>query len=67
MKLSEIAKLLDAELHGDGNVEINNVGKIETAGPGEITFIANPVYEKYYSSTEAGAVIVSKKFSVIPL
>jgi UDP-3-O-[3-hydroxymyristoyl] glucosamine N-acyltransferase len=63
MKLSEIAKLLDADLVGSGEVQINNVGKIESAKPDDITFIANPAYEKYYSITNAGAVIVSKKFS----
>jgi len=63
MKLSEIAKLLDAELIGDGDKEISGVGKIESAKPDEITFIANPAYEKYFSTTAAGAVMVSKKFS----
>jgi UDP-3-O-[3-hydroxymyristoyl] glucosamine N-acyltransferase len=62
MKLSEIAKLVNGELIGSSGVEINNVGKIESAGKDEITFIANPVYEKFYASTKAGAIVVSKKF-----
>jgi UDP-3-O-[3-hydroxymyristoyl] glucosamine N-acyltransferase len=62
MKLSEIAKLANGELLGDGSIEINNVGKIESAGKDEITFIANPVYEKFYAETKAGAIVVSKKF-----
>jgi UDP-3-O-[3-hydroxymyristoyl] glucosamine N-acyltransferase len=62
MKLTEIAKLVKGEIAGEGEIEINNVGKIEFARSDEITFIANPVYEKFYNSTKAGAIIVSKRF-----
>ncbi len=63
MKLSEVAQLIGGEVTGDGNVEISGIGKIETANPEEITFIANPVYEKFFSGTSAGAVVVSKRFN----
>lgn len=62
MKLKEIAKYLDGELTGNPNTDIVNVGKIETAGKDEITFISNPLYGKYFSTTNAGAVLVSKTF-----
>jgi len=62
LKLSELAKLIDGELTGDADIEILGVGKIESAASNEITFIANPAYEKYFTSTNAGAVIVSKSF-----
>jgi len=64
MKLSEISKLLSGEIEGDADLEIDNVGKIESAGPNEITFIANPAYEKYYSTTKAGAIIVSRRLDI---
>lgn len=64
MKLSEISKLLSGEIEGNADLEIENVGKIETAGPNEITFIANPAYEKYYSTTKAGAIIVSRRLKL---
>ncbi len=63
MKLSDVAELIGGELVGDGSIEIANIGKIETAGPDEVTFIANPVYEKFFSGTSAGAVVVSRKFN----
>ena len=63
MKLSEVAKLIDGELIGDGSLDISGIGKIETASEDEITFIANPVYEKYFSATSAGAVVVSRRFN----
>lgn len=62
MKLSEVAELIGGALTGDGSAEITGVGKIESAGLSDITFIANPIYEKYFNSTNAGAVIVSNRF-----
>ncbi|MGH2574760.1 MAG: UDP-3-O-(3-hydroxymyristoyl)glucosamine N-acyltransferase [Ignavibacteria bacterium] len=63
MKLSEIAGLLKGELLGNPELEIKNIGKIENAKSDEITFIANPLYEKYFYTTKAAAVIVSKNFT----
>lgn len=62
MKLSEITELLNGKLIGASNTNIKNVAKIENAKFDDITFISNPGYEKYFNSTEAGAVIVSRKF-----
>ncbi|HMS63614.1 MAG TPA: UDP-3-O-(3-hydroxymyristoyl)glucosamine N-acyltransferase [Ignavibacteria bacterium] len=62
MKLTEISKLLNGIIEGKNNVDITGVGKIETAAGDEITFISNPLYEKYFSETKAGAVIVSNDF-----
>jgi UDP-3-O-[3-hydroxymyristoyl] glucosamine N-acyltransferase len=64
MKLIEISDYLNGELQGNHDKEINNVGKIESAGEDEISFISNPLYEKYYSSTNAGALILSKEFEI---
>jgi len=62
MKLTEIANIVNGELIGE-DMDIAGLGKIESSKRDEITFIANPVYEKYFSGTEAGAVIVSKNFN----
>ncbi len=62
MNLHDIAARLAAELEGDGAREIAHVAKIEEAGPGDITFIANPRYRKHYETTAASAVIVGKDF-----
>jgi UDP-3-O-[3-hydroxymyristoyl] glucosamine N-acyltransferase len=63
MKLSEAAKLINGVIEGDGDTEIVNIAKIEAAKPNEITFLSNPLYEKFFSSSDAGAVIVSKTFT----
>ena len=62
MKLRDIAILLNAEIEGNGAVEIQRVAKIEEAGEGDLTFIANPRYSKYAATTRASAVIVGKDF-----
>lgn len=60
MKLRDIADLLNAEMDGEGSVEIQRVAKIEEAGEGDIAFLANPKYAKYLDATRASAVIVGK-------
>ncbi len=62
MKLSELADIVEGDIEGNHNAEITGVGKIETAGNSEITFISNPLYEKFFETTNAGCVIVSREF-----
>ncbi|WP_277487800.1 UDP-3-O-(3-hydroxymyristoyl)glucosamine N-acyltransferase [Catalinimonas alkaloidigena] len=57
-----IANLLDGELEGDGSIKISQLGKIEDAGKGAISFLSNPKYEASIYSTNASAVIVKKDF-----
>ena len=59
--LEEIASLLSGELIGDGSVKIRGVAGIEEAKPGDLTFLANPVYRAYLEKTGASAVIVGKE------
>jgi UDP-3-O-[3-hydroxymyristoyl] glucosamine N-acyltransferase len=59
MKLREIADALGCRLEGDGDVEISGVAGMEHAGPGHITFLANPKYAHKVKDTHAGAIIVS--------
>ena len=59
MKLRELAARLGCELRGDGEVEIAGVAPIEQAGPGDVTFLANPRYASHLTTTRAGAVILA--------
>ena len=59
MKLGELAKRLGCELRGDGEVEIRGVAGLEQAGPGELSFLANPRYAEKLETTRAGAVVVA--------
>ncbi len=58
MTLKEIAERIGGRLVGPEDMEISGPAKIEEARPGEITFISNPKYKHYLSTTQASAVIV---------
>lgn len=64
MRLAEIAQRVGGVLVGDGEREIFAVKKIEEAGPGDISFIANPKYEKFAETTHAAALLVSDEFKL---
>ena len=67
MKLFAIASALNARLeNGSPHTEITGLNGIERAGPGEITFVANPKYAAAARLTKAAAVIVAENFSLIP-
>jgi UDP-3-O-[3-hydroxymyristoyl] glucosamine N-acyltransferase len=62
MTLSELARLLGAELRGSPDCSITGVAGIEEAGPEHVTFVANPRYSSLARTTRAGAVIVAPDF-----
>jgi UDP-3-O-[3-hydroxymyristoyl] glucosamine N-acyltransferase len=64
--LGELAQRLGCRLDGDGTIEITRVAGIEDAGPGEVTFLANPKYAPKLTSTRASAVIVDETVSAAP-
>jgi UDP-3-O-[3-hydroxymyristoyl] glucosamine N-acyltransferase len=55
--VGELARRLECPVEGDDGVEINGIAKIETAGPGDLTFLANPKFVSALSTTKAGAII----------
>jgi len=65
MKISikEIASLINGSVSGDNSIQIDNVAKIEEAKSGDLTFLYLPAYDKYFSSTNASAIIVKTGFS----
>jgi len=67
MTLQEIAKFLGGELHGPGDVIISGPAKIESAVAGQITFLSNPKYRHFLSTTQASAVVIDGKAEDIPV
>jgi UDP-3-O-[3-hydroxymyristoyl] glucosamine N-acyltransferase len=59
MKLREIASLVGGTLAGGDETEILRVAKIEEAGTGDITFLANLKYKKHLATTGASAVLIA--------
>ena len=69
MTLAELAAHLgdlNPTLHGDPTAQITGVAAIDTAGPGDITFVSNPRYISLASTTQATAVLVEPDFPNIP-
>lgn len=59
--LSELSSQFGLGLVGDGNLLIDGVGTLSSAGPSHVTFLANPSYREQLPETRAGAVILRKK------
>ncbi|HEX4064893.1 MAG TPA: UDP-3-O-(3-hydroxymyristoyl)glucosamine N-acyltransferase [Acidobacteriaceae bacterium] len=62
MQSAELARLLQAELRGDPDLDITGVAGLEEAGPGQITFVANPKYAPLAKTTHASAILVTPDF-----
>jgi len=56
-----LAAHLDAKVEGDGKVAITGVAPLETAAPGDLSFLANPKYAAQLAATRAAVVIVDSK------
>jgi UDP-3-O-[3-hydroxymyristoyl] glucosamine N-acyltransferase len=65
MKLSTLAAHLGATLHGDPDLEITSAAGLHEAGPGQLTFVANPKYTPLARTTQAAAVLVEPAFEPI--
>lgn len=52
-----MAERLGCRLEGDGAVEIHSVAGMEHAGPGQVTFLANPKYAHKVKDTRASAIL----------
>ena len=66
MKLAKLAEYLDATLHGDPSAEITRVAGIESAEPGDLTFVSNPKYAALARTTKATAILVEPNFPELP-
>jgi len=66
LKLQDLAARIDCRLEGDGDIEIRGVAGIGEAGPGDLTFFANPKYAAELRTTRASAVILSERADAAP-
>jgi UDP-3-O-[3-hydroxymyristoyl] glucosamine N-acyltransferase len=57
--LNELAEYLGGRVTGDGNVTVNGLAPLESAGPDKITFLANPRYASKVAETRAAAVLMA--------
>jgi UDP-3-O-[3-hydroxymyristoyl] glucosamine N-acyltransferase len=61
-KASQIAEILEGEVVGDENAEVNQLSKIEEGENGSLTFLSNPKYTEYIYTTKASIAIVNENF-----
>lgn len=59
MRLADVAAIVHGRVLGDPAADIRGVARIEEAGEGHISFLANPKYRKHLATTRATAVLVA--------
>lgn len=67
MLLGELSQRLGCTLHGDPNIEISGLSGMQQAGPGQLTFLANPKYASKVKNTRASAILVTQPLSQLPV
>ena len=58
----QIAGILEGEVHGNPEIAVHKLAKIEEGETGSLTFLANPKYTSYIYKTKASITIVNKDF-----
>ena len=60
MRVSEIARLLGASMHGDAEREIRGVAALESAGPDDLTFAEGERGLERAATSRAGCILIAK-------
>ncbi|PYV03435.1 MAG: UDP-3-O-(3-hydroxymyristoyl)glucosamine N-acyltransferase, partial [Acidobacteria bacterium] len=60
MRVSEIARLLGAPMHGDAEREIRGVAALESAGPDDLTFAEGERGLERAATSRAGCILIAK-------
>ena len=58
--LEQLAKHIDAKLHGDGTLPITGIASMKGAVPGQITFLADKKFQSNLSECKASAVVMTE-------
>ncbi|SER33246.1 UDP-3-O-[3-hydroxymyristoyl] glucosamine N-acyltransferase [Pseudomonas sp. NFACC02] len=58
IQLGQLAEFLGATLRGPADKEITGLATLQEAGPGQVSFLANPQYRKFLATTHASAVLL---------
>jgi UDP-3-O-[3-hydroxymyristoyl] glucosamine N-acyltransferase len=64
VSLEKLAKLIGAELHGDGSCKIEQVATLDNARAGQIACLFDRKYRKFLNITGASAVIIQQQYLV---
>jgi UDP-3-O-[3-hydroxymyristoyl] glucosamine N-acyltransferase len=58
VRLAELAVRFGCELKGDPETLVDRVAPLQDAGPGSLSFLANPKYLRHLAATRASAVVL---------
>lgn len=61
-KLGDLAQSLGVVLQGDPDIEVQSLATLGSAGAGQLSFLANPLYRHQLQSTAASAVILHPQY-----
>jgi len=60
----QIATLLKGQIQGDPEAKVSHVAKIEEAGDGSLSFVANPKYEEFLYTSKASVIIINESLEL---
>jgi UDP-3-O-[3-hydroxymyristoyl] glucosamine N-acyltransferase len=63
INIRDAANFIGGKISGNENLFINGLAKIEEAKQGDLTFLYLPAYEKFFSTTNASAILVKPGFN----
>lgn len=66
LTVAEIAEIVGGDVFGDAGKRILRAAAFDSAGAEDVTFAANPQFEKKLARCAAGAIIVSRKVTSAP-
>jgi UDP-3-O-[3-hydroxymyristoyl] glucosamine N-acyltransferase len=58
LRLADLAVRFGCELRGDPQAQVDRLATLQGAGPGSLSFLANPRYIRYLEATRASAVVL---------
>ncbi len=59
LRLGSIVEALGGELHGDPEARVSGLAPLESASPGDLSFLSHPKYKSQLAGSRAGCVILS--------
>lgn len=63
--LGDLAIKVGAQVKGDADIAILGLATIQDAGAGQLSFIANPAYQKFLADSKAAAVVLAPKLAEV--
>lgn len=61
---AQLALLINGRVEGNASAVVDSFGKIEEAKSNQLAFLANPKYEEYLYTTQAGVIIVNESLEL---